>query len=168
MFAGNFAPKSNAYCAGQLISIQQNSALFSLLGTTYGGNGTTTFGLPDLRGRLPVHFGQGAGLSNYTMGEVEGTESVTITSSTMPMHVHVPTASSNPAGITTPGGNLAAGLTTPWTRFWVSNANKTGNPVQLNPAILGMAGGNQPHENRMPAIAISMIVSLVGIFPSRN
>ena len=168
MFAGNFAPRSNAYCNGQILNITQNTALFSLLGTQFGGNGQTTFGLPDLRGRIPVCMGQGIGLSNYTIGEMEGTESVTLTNSTMPMHTHTPTGSKTASNATTPGGNLLAALANPWQKFWVSDANKQGNPVALNAAAVGMIGGNLPHENRMPALAVSFIVSLLGIFPSRN
>jgi len=168
MFGGNFAPRNNALCTGQLISIQQNSALFSLLGTFYGGNGTTTFGLPDLRGRLPLGFGQGPGLSAYSIGEQDGTETVTITNSTMPIHTHMLGASTTVANQTTPGGNSFAALQAPWTHFWTADAKKSGAATQLNNATVGFAGGSQPHENRMPTIAISMIIALQGIFPSRN
>jgi microcystin-dependent protein len=168
LFAGNFAPKNNALCTGQIVSIQQNAALFSLLGTFYGGNGTTTFALPDLRGRAPLGFGQGPGLSSYSIGEQDGTESVTITNSTMPMHTHIVTASTTNANQTTPGSNGFAALQAPWQRFWTADAKKNGPATQLNNAIIGFNGGNQPHENRMPTIAISMIIALSGIFPSRN
>jgi microcystin-dependent protein len=168
LFGGNFAPRNNAYCAGQLLNISQNAALFSLLGTTFGGNGSTTFGLPDLRGRLPVGMGQGTGLSNTTLGEIEGTESVTISTAQMPMHNHPVAASTTGANQHTPGGNNFATLQSPWTRFYIQEANKTGTPTQLNPLTIGMTGGSQPHENRMPALAVSVIIALSGIFPSRN
>lgn len=169
MFAGNFAPRSNAYCAGQTLAIAQNSALFSLLGTYYGGNGTSTFNLPDLRGRMPLGMGQGPGLSNYTIGEQTGTESVTLSVAQLPMHNHLPTATNVATGtVPSPAGRIPAALTTPFTKFWVQDANKTGSPLPLSPTALHTQGGSQPHENRMPIIAISIIIALQGIFPSRN
>ncbi len=168
MFAGNFAPKHNAYCNGQLISIQQNAALFSLLGTYYGGNGTTTFGLPDLRGRIGVCMGQGNGLSNYVIGQQGGTESVTITQQTTPQHNHMMVVSNavptSPAAL----NDMPAQVAAPINNFWVPNGKQTGTADQLNANFLGMTGGSLPHENRMPALAISMIIALSGIFPSRN
>jgi microcystin-dependent protein len=167
-FGGNFAPRNNALAAGQILSIQQNTALFSLLGTFYGGNGTTTFALPDLRGRLPIGQGQGPGLTDYTIGESLGTESVTITQQTTPSHTHsfhmTNVAATNP----TPAGNLPATLLAPFTGFYVKDANKTGNPVTYSPQMVQTSGGSQPHENRMPAMAITIIIALAGIFPSRN
>ncbi|MEJ0026242.1 MAG: tail fiber protein [Rhizomicrobium sp.] len=167
MFAGNFAPRNNAYCSGQILGIQQNTALFSLLGTYYGGNGQTTFALPDLRGRIPVSMGQGPGLSNYTIGEQTGTESVTITTNTTPMHTHMMIVSGSNANAATPVGNQPAAVQAPYTGLWVSPANGTGNdPMNANSLL--PIGGNQPHENRMPALAISFIIALQGVFPSRN
>lgn len=167
-FGGNFAPRNNALASGQILSIQQNTALFSLYGTFYGGNGTSTFALPDLRGRLPVGQNQGLGLSNYVMGEQVGTESVTITQQTLPAHTHsfhmTNVAASNP----TPTNNLPATIAAPFTGFYVKDANKTGNPVNYAPQMVQVTGGSLPHENRMPAMAISIIVALAGIFPSRN
>ena len=168
LFAGNFAPRSNAYCAGQLLSIQQNAALFSLLGTFYGGNGTSNFALPDLRGRLPISQGQGPGLSDYTIGEQTGSESVTITQQTMPTHTHPLHVTNFAAKTPTPGANLPTVLAAPLTGLYVKDANKTGSPVTLNPQTVGFFGGSQPHENRMPTLAISIIIALQGIFPSRN
>ena len=168
LFGGNFAPRNNAYCSGQLMNIAQNAALFSLLGTTYGGNGVQTFALPDLRSRLPVSMGQGPGLSNYTIGEAIGTESVTITSSTLPLHNHAPTATTTAANSPTPGGALPATLPAPFAKYWINNADKTGSPIAFSSAAVGNTGGNLAHENRMPAMAISIIIALSGIFPSRN
>jgi microcystin-dependent protein len=168
MFAGNFAPRGNAYCSGQLLSIAQNSALFSLLGVAYGGDGQTTFGLPDLRGRLPVCVGQGPGLSDYDIGQQAGTESVTLTTAQMPMHNHLMAVSSNAADHPTPTGNMPAALNAPYRGLWVNPAKATGTPLQMNANALTSVGGGQPHENRMPAVAISMIIALNGIFPSRN
>ena len=168
MFAGNFAPKSNAYCAGQIMNIQQNSALFSLLGTYYGGNGTTTFGLPDLRGRIPVCMGQGQGLSSYPIGTMTGSESVTLNLTQLPMHNHMMVASSNDANLPSPVGNMPAGLKDPFTGLWVSANATVPPPIQMYDKSLANVGGTQPHENRMPALAISFIIALQGIFPSRN
>lgn len=167
MFAGNFAPKNNAYCAGQIMSIQQNSALFSLLGTVYGGDGTTNFGLPDLRGRLPVCMGQGKGLSNYNIGQKSGAESVTLIDAQLPMHNHMMMVSNSNATQSSPVGNMPSAFEAPFTGLWVSPDVANG-PFQMNAASLGRAGGNQSHENRMPALTISFIISLTGIFPSRN
>ena len=168
LFAGNFAPTGNAYCAGQLLSIQQNSALFSLLGTTYGGNGTTNFALPDLQGRLPVCYGQGPGLTNYPIGTKTGSESVTLLVTQSPAHTHMPIASLTPAAAETPAGGIPATLQTPFKGFYVQDSKKTGNPIALSPTAVQQTGGSQPHENRMPALAISIIIALQGIFPSRN
>lgn len=168
MFAGNFAPSQNALCSGQIMNITQNAALFSLLGTYYGGNGSTTFGLPDLRGRIPVCMGTGPGLSPYTIGQVGGSESVTLQSNQMPMHNHMMLANSATASAPTPSGDMLASLASPFTGFWVAPANATGNPIGMNPTALTQAGGSQPHENRMPLLTISFIIALSGIFPSRN
>ena len=111
LFAGNFNPRGWMFCHGQLLSIAQNTALFALLGTTYGGNGQTTFALPDLRGRLPVHFGQGAGLSQVQLGEVSGTEHVTLLATQIPVHTHTMLASSAPASAGVPTGNYVADTT---------------------------------------------------------
>jgi microcystin-dependent protein len=168
MFAGNFAPRGNALCQGQILNIAQNTALFSLLGTFYGGNGQTTFGLPDLRGRLPLCMGQGNGLSNYNIGQQGGTESVTLANNQMPLHNHMMLANSANASLPTPAGNMPSSLMAPIAGFWVAPANITGSPIPLNPNALNQAGGSQPHENRMPILAINYIVALQGIFPSRS
>ncbi len=168
MFAGNFAPRYNAYCAGQLMNISQNSALFSLLGTYYGGNGTTTFALPDLRGRIPVCMGQGNGLSNYNIGQQGGAEIVTLNSNQMPMHNHMMHANSTNASLPTPGGNMPSSIGSPFTGFWVTPANATGSPIALNQNALANTGNSQAHENRMPFLTISIIIALQGVFPSRN
>lgn len=167
MFAGNFAPRNNAYCAGQIMNIAQNTALFSLLGTYYGGNGQTTFGLPDFRGRLPVCMGQGNGLSNYDIGQQVGSESVTLTTNQMPMHNHMMIVSGNNANQPSPIGNMPAALQSPYTGLWVS-PNVATTPFEMDANSLYPAGGSQAHENLMPALAISIIIALQGIFPSRN
>ncbi len=167
MFAGNFAPRTNAYCSGQIMGITQNSALFSLIGTYYGGNGTTTFGLPDLRGRLPVGMGQGNGLSDYVIGEQTGAESITLDINQMPKHIHMMHVSKTNANQSSPSGNMPSALQDPFTGFWVPS-DKTLKTFAMNSNVLGNIGGNQAHENRMPAMAISFIIALAGVFPSRN
>lgn len=168
LFAGNFAPVGNAYCAGQLLSIAQNSALFSLLGTVYGGNGQTNFALPDLQGRLPVCYGQGNGLTDYPLGTKTGSESVTLSVTQIPSHTHMPIASLAAAAAESPAGAIPAALQAPFKGFYVQDGNKTGNPVAMSPTAVQQTGGSQPHENRMPALAISIIIALQGVFPSRN
>lgn len=168
MFAGNFAPRGNAYCSGQLLNISQNSALFSLLGTFYGGNGTTTFALPDLRGQLPVGMGQGPGLSNYSIGERTGTETVTLNTNQIPKHNHMMLVNNNDGNLTSPGGNMPAAAQDPFTGLWIAPDKVMGDPIEMNDNALALVGGNQPHDNRMPAIAISIIIALQGVFPSRN
>lgn len=168
MFAGTFSPKDNAFCAGQIMNITQNSSLFALIGSSYGGNGTTTFALPDLRGRIPVCMGQGTGLNNYYIGESTGTESVAVGLNEMPMHNHTVTVSGVAGDQTAPTGNFPAGLSSPFTGFWIDSAKASSVSVAMDRNMLSQAGGNQPHENRMPALAINFIVALAGIFPSRN
>ena len=171
MFAGNFAPKATAFCNGQTLSIQQNTALFSLLGTTYGGNGTTTFALPNLQSRLPVHQGQGQGLSPYTIGQTGGVTGVTIISSTMPSHTH--TFNATTANATSPSiaNNLLPGVPNvsgATNEFYAVQNNVGLNFVQMAANAAGTTGGSQPHNNLMPSLCISFIIYLQGIFPSRN
>ncbi len=173
MFAGNFAPRGYAFCQGQLLSISANAALFSLLGTTYGGNGTSTFGLPDLRGRVPVGQGQGSGTSNYVLGEVTGVESVTIASNQMPVHTHLVNCdgqatsrggSSFAAGTgQTPVGNYPGLATSPSHAVYSSSHNAT-----MNASMLSTAGGNVPISVIQPLLVINYIIATVGIYPSRN
>ncbi len=168
LFAGNFAPRHNALCNGQIMSIAQNSALFSLLGTYYGGDGQTTFALPNLQGRLPVGQGQGPGLSNYTIGETIGAETVTLTTGQMPAHTHLLMPMGGNATQNLPGGQYPSALQAPFNGFYVQDSNKTGSPIAMSANALQTTGGSQAHENRMPTMAISIIIALQGIFPSRN
>lgn len=168
MFAGNFAPKGNALANGQLMSIVQNSALFSLLGTNFGGNGVNTFALPDMRGRVAVGFGQGLGLSSYSLGEVGGFESVTLTVSEIPIHSHNFVAASTGASSNTPNGFVPANLDPAYTGLYFPANLFNGQTSQFNASVIPPTGGNQSHENRMPILAINYIVALQGIFPSRN
>jgi microcystin-dependent protein len=161
MFGGNFAPVGWAFCQGQLLSIAQNNALFALVGTTYGGDGVSTFGLPDLQGRVPLHQGQGPGLTNRVLGEKAGVERVTLSSSQMPSHTHPLPCQSAGASQTGPeGGVWANSSTNPY-------QNGTAN-APMKPANLGSSGGNQAHANMMPFLILSFIIALEGIFPSRN
>ena len=176
MFGGNFAPKGTALCNGQTLPINQNQALFSLLGTTYGGNGATTFQLPNLQSQLPIHQGQGTGLSNYALGQNGGTPSVTIDQSTMPQHNHAFNATTTPATAAAIANNLLPGAApvAPAVPNWLLYAFNNGNPVlnlvphPMGPGVAGTAGGSQPHTNLMPSLCISFIIYLQGIFPSRN
>ena len=160
----NFAPQGYATCDGQLLSIAQNTALFSLLGTTYGGNGTTTFALPDLRGRVPMHQGQGSGLTNRTMGEMSGSESHTLISNEMPQHSHAVNVSSAAANNRSPANNYLAMESQNRTSTYTSNAPN----ATLNTSSVAIAGGGQPHNNMQPYLVINFCIALEGIFPSRN
>jgi len=173
MFGGNFAPKNYALCNGQTLAINQNAALFSLLGTTYGGNGVTTFQLPNLQSALPMSFGNGAGLSPYVMGQNGGVTSVTLTSSTVPSHQHFMLATKTPAAnasaISTsvlPGAPPASGAEL------YANPPQPGQPAliphALAAATCSTVGNNQSHTNMMPSLCISFCIALQGVFPSRN
>jgi microcystin-dependent protein len=175
IFAGNFAPRGWALCAGQLLSISQNSALFSILGTTYGGDGVQTFALPDLRGRAPIGQGQGPGLSNYVLGEKVGTENTTLNINQMPMHTHVattamkvssqqgdqvtPVAASSISAVKDINGDPAKGFSSQTPDIGLTNAITNTN---------GMAGGSQPFSLLQPVLCINYIIALQGVYPSRN
>ncbi len=166
MFAGNFAPRGNSFCNGQLLPIAQNTALFSILGTTYGGNGTTNFGLPNLQGRAPMHFGQGPGLSLRSLGETGGQQNVTLTGNQIASHQHLAMADTGSGTTPSPSGAT-----------WATVSSGRGSAplyvpappnVTMNPNALGQTGGNQPHNNMPPYLAITFIIGLQGIFPARN
>jgi microcystin-dependent protein len=163
MFGGNFAPYGWAYCDGALIAIAQNEALYTLLGTTYGGDGVNTFALPDLRGRTPVHQGTGQGLSTCVLGQRAGSESVTLSVNQYPAHTHPFSASTDAGSVPGPGGDVLAGsLTIKAYTDGVAN-------VSLNPAALAPSGGGaQAHDNMQPFLCISFIIALNGIFPTQN
>jgi microcystin-dependent protein len=170
-FAADFAPKNWAYCNGQILPIAQNQALFSLLGTTYGGNGVTTFALPDLRGRTALSTGQASGGSNYTLGQLGGTENVTLLAQNLPAHVHNGTiqlsiqADSNGGTETDAAANYPAGIT---------NAYMNNPPATVNFATptyqttIQVAGGNQPVPVRVPYLVLNYVICMYGLFPSRN
>ncbi|MGD8190186.1 phage tail protein [Brevibacillus ginsengisoli] len=161
MFAGNYAPIGWALCNGQMLSIAENPDLFSLIATTYGGDGIETFALPDLRGRIPIHMGRGSSGINYVIGDKGGVETVTLTNSEMPIHTHTPIAS-NVAGKDTPAGNIWATL--PFTGY---STNTTG-PQRMKSTAISVEGGSQPHDNMMPYLAVNFIISLNGIYPSQS
>lgn len=164
MFAGNFAPRSWAFCNGQIISIAQNTALFSILGTTYGGNGQTTFALPDLRGRVPIHTGQGPGLSSRDLGQAGGTETHTLISTEMPAHNHALAATTTDGNSQTPAGTILARDTLGGTTGYSTAAPNT----ILSASSIGAAGGGQPHNNVPPFLCVNYIIGIEGIFPARN
>lgn len=151
----NFPPKGWTFCNGQLLPINQNQALFSILGTTYGGDGRQTFGLPNLQGRMPVHVGNGINL-----GEIGGETAHTLNISELPAHNHVPVGSKNPPS----QASAAAAL---WSTFAANEFNSTSDSA-MNPQCIGPTGGNQPHENMSPYLVLNFIIALQGIFPSQN
>ena len=155
MFAGNYAPAGWMFCEGQLLPISQNDTLFSLIGTTYGGDGVETFALPDLQGRLPIH--QGAG---FTLAENGGVEEVTLTIQQIPVHSHAYQVSANNASVANAAGNVLAQTPT-YTPYIAITPNSALSPNAITPA-----GGNQPHTNFQPYLCVNFIISLYGIFPS--
>ncbi|WP_221090845.1 phage tail protein [Deinococcus aquaedulcis] len=165
MFGGNFAPLGWALCQGQLLPISENDALFALIGTTYGGDGQTNFALPDLRGRLPVHMGTPPGGASLTLGQLTGTETVTLTAAQMPAHPHPLQASTLTAA---QGGGVSAGayLAQPESgELYVGTGRR---PKTLAAPSLAASGGGQPHQNLSPYLCVNFIIALQGIFPPRN
>jgi microcystin-dependent protein len=162
LFVGNFAPSGWAFCDGQQLPISENDALFTLIGTTYGGDGQETFALPDLRGRAPVHMGTGPGGVTKALAETGGTEQETLTVQQTPIHTHPYTASSSTGNISAPSNNVLAevSLATPYI-FDTPSAS-------LAPQAATPAGGSQPHENMQPYLVISFIISLFGVFPTQT
>ncbi len=195
LFGGDFAPKTWSFCNGALLPINTNQALFALLGTTYGGNGVNTFALPDLRGRTAVGTGLGAGLSNYTLGQMSGGPTVTLTTNQIPQHTHTASVSGttgqgggtatlmgvNAGGSASPAGNYlgvddsgsgaatyaAGGTGTP---VAMNSGSLSGGSTTLSPPTVAVAtsGASQPHDNSMPSLALNYIICVQGIFPSRN
>ena len=153
-----YAPMGWAYCNGQLLNVQQNPALFAVIGNVYGGDGQTNFALPNLQSRLPIHQGAGPGLSTRVLAETGGTETVTVTVNQLPSHTHIPNSSSTASG------------DSPANSYWGTTSAKPygavpGNAV-MNAASVGIAGGSQPHDNMIPYLCVSFIISLFGIYPS--
>lgn len=155
MFAGNFAPAGWMFCEGQLLPISENETLFQLIGTTYGGDGQSTFGLPDMRGRVPVHMGNG-----LILAETGGVEQVTLTVNQITSHSHPLLVSAGPGNTNAPGGNVTGESAA--VKIYISEAPS----VAMNPQAVGPTGGSQPHNNFQPYLCINFIISLFGIFPS--
>jgi microcystin-dependent protein len=168
LVAFNYAPQGFALCNGQILSISQNTALFSLLGTYYGGNGSSTFALPNLQGSIPVNIGQGSGLTPYTIGQTGGFATVTLTSATSPSHSHAFMGTTAEASSPSPASALYAvtsagrGHGTPY--YATSNSS----PSTLNPSSLAVMGGSQPHSNMMPYLVMNWVIALEGIYPQRQ
>jgi microcystin-dependent protein len=165
IFAGNFAPKGWATCDGQILSISQNTALFSLLGTFYGGDGKTTFALPNMQSSAPVHQGQGQGLSQRFLGEASGVPYVTLLTSEMPTHTHFIQGSTEDATLKVPDPSEFLGRSKGGTIY---QSNTSANLVVMNPQCLGVTGGSQPHNNMQPYLTLLFIIALQGVFPARN
>ena len=166
LFAGNFAPRGWALCDGQLMAISSNTALFSIIGTTYGGDGVSTFALPDLRSRAAVHMGTGPGLSHYTLGQKGGAENVTLTSAQMPTHSHILSGSSANGSLPTVANNTMAtsGTSAPPSGPYSSDPPN----APMNGAAIGKTGGNASHSNIQPYLTMNYVIALEGIYPSRS
>ena len=160
LFGGNFAPRGWAFCDGQLLPISSNSALFSIIGTAYGGDGRTTFALPDLRGRVPMHAGTGPGLTPRQIGQTVGVEGVALTEAQMPAHSHAVNVLNDPANNDRPAGDLLARASI--------YSGSTGSTVALSDQTISATGSGQQHENMQPTLCINYIIALQGIFPSRS
>lgn len=165
IFPFNFAPKGWAMCAGQLLPISQNTALFSLLGTTYGGDGKSTFQLPNMQGNSPMQQGQGSGLSQRFLGEQGGVPNVTLLTTEIPVHTHTAQATTNNGGLPNPGGNT-------WSNALKGHGNlyapATPNPTTMGTPALALAGSSLPHNNMMPYLTLNFCIALQGIFPPRG
>jgi microcystin-dependent protein len=162
MFGGNFAPAGWAFCQGQLLAISENDTLFNLIGTTYGGDGQTTFGLPDLQGRIPIHAGTGTDGVTYQLGEILGVETVTLTTQQIPSHTHAMSASTAIGTLSDPTNNLTS--ESPSVKPYSAQVPVTA----LAANAVTPTGGSQPHGNLQPFLCVSFIISLFGIFPSQN
>ncbi|HEX4119228.1 MAG TPA: tail fiber protein [Verrucomicrobiae bacterium] len=163
MFGFNFTPEGWAMCNGQLLPIEQNQALFALIGTYYGGNGTTNFALPNLQSRVPIHQGTGIGLSPYEIGELTGTETVTLTINQIPAHTHPVGCSSGGGTVASPANAYPAVESTGTSLDYSSSTNAT-----MNPLMNGGAGGSQSHTNIQPVLCVNFCIALQGIFPTRS
>ena len=161
MFAGNFAPAGWAFCQGQLLPISENETLFQLIGTTYGGDGQSTFALPNLQSRVPVHVGPG-----FALGQLGGSEAVTLTTQQIPSHIHVPQVTTAAGGVQSPSGAVLATAASVQTGLQVYSDQTP--DTTLAPATVAPTGGSQPHDNMIPFVVVNFIISLFGIFPSQS
>lgn len=166
MFGFGRTPNGWQACDGSLLSIAEYEVLFVLIGTTYGGDGQTTFAVPDLRGRIPVHQGQGPGLSSYVTGQMAGTESVVVLAQQMPAHTHTAFATTAAATIGTPGNGVLPGAVSNQTMYITDTTGAT--PFSQAPQSTSLAGGSQPHENCMPTLTVQYCIAWAGIFPTQN
>lgn len=166
MFGFSRVPSGWLPCNGQLLPISQNEALFSLIGTTYGGDGQTTFAVPDLRGRVPLHVGRGPGLSPRTLGEAGGAENVTLTAAQIGAHAHGFNATTTAASATTPSPSLALG--TPSDNSLYATDISDATPIALAPNSISASGGGAPHENSMPTLTVQFCIAAQGLYPSRD
>jgi microcystin-dependent protein len=165
IFAGNFAPRGWAFCNGQLLPVSQNTALFSLIGTTYGGDGRSTMALPNLQGRFPMHPGRGPGLTARRLGERGGTETVTLTEAQVPQHNHRLRASIDDGDLQAPSPNRSLARSAGGFAYQTSS---TSDLVTMASQALGSSGGSQPHNNLQPFLVLTFIIALVGLYPSRS
>jgi microcystin-dependent protein len=162
IFCGNFAPSGWMFCQGQLIPISENETLFNLIGTTYGGDGETTFQLPDLQGRVPVHMDTGGGGGgSYQLGDKSGAETVTLTTSQIPAHSHVPSAFAGPGTNPSPANGV-------WAECTLTPYASAAPAATMSPAAIGSSGGSQPHDNMVPFLVVNFIISMFGVYPSQT
>ena len=166
IFGGNFAPLGWAFCSGQTLSISQNDALFTLVGTTYGGDGVNTFNLPDLQGRVPVHQGQGPGLSNYIIGQMSGVETVMLATQQIPAHTHTALGGAGTGASNAPAGNAWAPQAAA-KQYLPVNANNPPAIAPMGPSAIGANSGGLAHDNMLPFLALNFIIAMQGIFPSQ-
>ncbi len=166
MFGFGRTPTGWQACDGSLLPISEYDALFALIGTTYGGDGQTTFGVPDLRGRLPIHQGTGPGLSTYVIGQRAGSETVTVLPTQMPAHTHIVIATTAAATTGTPGPSVIPGTVSEGFMYATDLTGST--PFTMNVTAVGIAGGTQPHPNTMPTLTVQYCIAVFGIFPSQN
>lgn len=167
IFAGNFAPRGWAFCDGQLLPIANNTALFSLIGTVYGGDGRTTTALPNLQGRAPMHPGAGPGLSTRQLGQKTGMETVSLTQANLPPHTHtLNSANSTGSSNLAPSTNTALANVNPFDKAYQSDSST--NIVNMSPSAIGTSGGSQAHNNMQPFLSLNFIIALTGLYPSRS
>ena len=168
LFAGNFQIRGWAYCNGQLLSIAQNDALYTLLGTTYGGDGVNTFGLPNLQSRVMVHQGTGAGLTTRVMGEVAGAENVSVSTAQLPAHTHTVIATTANGTTTSPANALPAAPSLSTSFGYLSGTATGTTDAAPAPTAIASAGNSQPHNNIMPVLALNYLIALEGVYPQQN
>jgi microcystin-dependent protein len=166
IFAGNYAPSDWAKCYGTSMPISTNESLYTLLGLTFGGNGTTNFFLPDMRGRLPIHYGTGIGLSERPLGAMIGAETVTLTAATLPAHTHAMNALNVPVNTNVPQGNMLGAVAAPYSLYEDLNSGATLYGMAAN--AVGLSGSSVPHDNIMPCLTLTFMICVNGVYPARN